>query len=242
MKSNAVPPTAANGGAPVEVPPAAEAAVEAIRDGDFQLDDLTTEDADLGPDDPFDLAALTIGGDGAGEDLFKTKTLSVPVHKPDKTVFVRVNPDPAYSADIWTYTEEDGFEKLSYLVVPSMIQHPTLAGLIKHTRVLTVIDQFGGHFLWPVPVPSTDKRRQGGRRASKSAMAAAADLTREWGRLQWNAPNSGYDVISPRKPIFKDPDWSKLPPFAELMKLGYGDMVIRDASHDVIERLDGSKE
>jgi hypothetical protein len=209
---------------------------------DFQLENLTTEGVDLGPDDPFDLAELSIGGDGTGEDLFKTKTLSVPVHKPDKTVFVQVNPDAAYSSDIWTYTVEDGFDKLSYLVAPGMVQHPTLAGLIKHTRVFTVIDQFGGYFLWPVAVPSGDNRRQGGRRASKSAMAAAGDLTREWGRLQWNAANSGYDVISPRKPIFKDPDWSKLPPFAELMRLGFGDMVIRDPGHDVIQRLDGSVE
>jgi hypothetical protein len=64
--------------------------------------------------DPFDPASLRLRGDLTAAMGVKKALLSVPVRKPDKTWFVRVHPDEAYS--IQTAVIELKEEKETYLV------------------------------------------------------------------------------------------------------------------------------
>ena len=60
-----------------------------------------------------------------------------------------------------------------------------------------------------------------------------------WVKLVWT--RGAYQVREALAGYAPDPDWSKLPPFDELVTLAFGEHgIIRDANHPIVRELMGA--
>ncbi len=162
----------------------------------------------------------------------KRLLLSLPVRRPNKEVFVRVHPDPAYS--LQTNVVELKRENETYLVDPAL-----WAGLDGETTfgprlLVTAVERDGTPFLWPLRLAGQDGDQDSWCR---SALDAAALAAREWVRVQAKLPLEAYEVTvaTGRMP---DPDFP-LMPFADMLRVAFKDRVIDRPDHPVLQRLRG---
>src|SRR5262245_25732885 len=95
---------------------------------------------------PFSVAALRLSQDFIGAAGVKKLLTTVPVRKPGRQDFFRVQPDPEYRADMGVIVLKDDEE--TYIVVPAL--HEALANEMVHVTVFTAISRQGVTFLWPV--------------------------------------------------------------------------------------------
>ena len=76
----------------------------------------------------------------------------IPVARPPKTAFFRVNPDPEFSFEAYILE----YELSKYLVFPEVAaQFPEL---VKAVRFVSVITRDGNPYLWPLRLPKVDGR------------------------------------------------------------------------------------
>ena len=103
--------------------------------------------------------------------------------------------------------------------------------------LVTCIYRDGTPRLWPVRMVRDGERDN---EAWISARAAARDGIDKWVKLVWAG---GAFTIRVAKPGYApDPDWTKLPPFEELLVKAFGPKgIIRNTSHPVYRNLIGDK-
>jgi hypothetical protein len=90
----------------------------------------------------------------------------------------------------------------------------------------------GTVFMFHVRLPSKDGKWNTWHRSQHDA----ADLAMiQWIRMTSNKDIGGYDFkTSARK---TEPDWGKLPPFKELLRIAFRDFIIDAPDHPYIRRL-----
>src|SRR4029450_4412404 len=85
------------------------------------------------------------------DDILTEKVLlTVPVRKPGRSEFFRVNPDPAYRLDMMVLK----FDGESFIVVRGLL--PALATEVEPVRMYTCLSRVNVLFLWPVRLPGSD--------------------------------------------------------------------------------------
>jgi hypothetical protein len=95
----------------------------------------------------------------------------------------------------------------------------------------------GSPRIWPIKQPKEGEKDNA---AWISARAAAKESIDCWTKLVW--VRNRYDTRPAGDGYAPDPDWSKLPPFHELLKLAFGDAgIIRDKTHAMYCDLFGIK-
>jgi hypothetical protein len=115
---------------------------------------------------------------------------------------------------------------------------PTMRGRIeeaKHCTLVTVVYRDGTPRLWVLKLP-----KDGGRdnEAWMTARAAARAAMEKWVKLVW--VGRAYQTREAQPGYAPDPDFSKLPPFDELVKLALGEHgIIRDENHPIARDLLG---
>jgi hypothetical protein len=176
-----------------------------------------------------DLEALKVGQD------FETGTANallrqVPVRRPKKTDWFWVNPDPDYRLTMTLIEDKD--EGDVYFVTPRMIgdlcDEPTLCLY----EIFTAQNTNTTTFLFPVRLPGKDGKWNTWHRSQHDAAGLAMT---QWIRMISNKDLGGYDIkTSSRK---SEPDWSKLPPFNELLKTAFRDFIINTPDHPYVRRL-----
>ena len=163
----------------------------------------------------------------------KKLLVSVKVRKPDKTWFVRTNPDPTYR--IVAHTLELDREA-PYLVLldelPSDIEKT-----VSLVELVTAVDADGVIFLWPLKQPRGDKRRDDNE-WNATARAAALTAERRWVKVVPNHHANAYDVYTPQVTI-ADPKWDELPTFTQLLTTAFRDRRIESIDHPVLKQLVG---
>jgi hypothetical protein len=169
------------------------------------------------------------------ESLVGAKELltHVPVRKPSKDEFFRRHPDPAYTLSTATY--EDRNEREVYLVVPAM--RPHLAGFLKPVVLALCRTRQGVLFWWPIPLPTEDGNRSGGRAWGDSARAAADEARTHWVSLRADMALGAYRVFHAEGSL-PDPIWPEEDP-AELLRIAFRGRVIDHPDHPLIRRLRG---
>jgi hypothetical protein len=151
---------------------------------------------------------------------------TVPVGKPRD--FFRTVIDPAYRrrTEIYTHKPEGAVDETSYIVAPAM------RGQIPEAHpctLVTVVHRDGSPRLWAIKFPREGERDN---EAWISARAAAKVGMSCWVKLVW--VRRSYLTREALPGYAPDPDTSKLPPFNELVRLGFGDAgIIRDTSHPI---------
>jgi hypothetical protein len=97
--------------------------------------------------------------------------------------------------------------------------------------LVTVVDREGNPGLYPIPLPRDGERDND---AWISARAIVRSSLEHWVRMIWK--NRGYEEIQAQDGYAPDPDWSKLPPFHELVRKAFGENGIIDSEDHPIYR------
>ena len=178
----------------------------------------------------FDLEALRLS-QNFGETIGVKKLLTtVPVHKPDRQVFVRVHPDEAYRFQ--TAVIEVKEENETYLLHPSL--WPEVSGELVPKTLFTAITRLGVVFLWPVRLPGEDGRLDPWNR---SALDAAQLAMHKWVRVASNRSLGAYEVFEAGGGL-SEPEWPDLT-FEKILHIAFRDQFIDTLQHSVIKRLRG---
>jgi hypothetical protein len=183
------------------------------------------------PQDAEDIARLFDSefGDAITEDRF----LSIVVNKPRD--FFRTHPNKIYRprTEIYTHCPEGAIEKEHYIIAPEM------RGRIEEARpctLVTVIDREGNPRLWPIPLPREGERDNDAWTSARTAARICMDL---WGKLIW--AKRSYKVRKAMPGYAPEPDWPKVPPFEELVRLGFGEHgIIKNTDHPIYRELFGA--
>jgi hypothetical protein len=164
---------------------------------------------------------------GAARRLLTT----VPVRKPNKQDFVRVNPDPDYSLTVGLI--ELKTDRETFLVVPEVSQELSQSEFFLATLYLTINRQ-KVLSIWPVKLPAGDGRIN---EWHASAAAAAERAMKKWVRLAANMSLEAYE-ISEAIANYGEPEWPNLK-FMEILKIAFKDRLIDSPDHVVIQQLRG---
>ncbi len=183
--------------------------------------------------DPFDPATLAVapGAIGDGGIGVVRALVHVPVRRPGRNEFVRVNPAPEFRMPCAIIEDREARE--TYLVSPTVAA--ALPGEWTLREIRVAISRQGTVFLWPVPVPSEDGRDNSWNTSQREAAERAEH---HWVRVASNQPLGAYDVSEALgdlpEPVWPDHSFQKLLSVA----FGNGKLVNRE-DHPLIQRLLG---
>lgn len=183
-----------------------------------------------GPD-PFDPAALRLTQDYASTGGVRKVLLSVPVRKPDKSWFVRVNPDEQYR--IQTNVIELKEERETYLVARSLWPELATEPTFRPKLLATAINRQNVLFIWEVNLPKDDKVDDW----TRTALEGINRATTTWVRIAANMPLGAYDLYEAQGEL-SEPEWPTTP-FNELLRIAFKNRYIDDLDHPVLRRLRG---
>lgn len=168
-----------------------------------------------------------------GDGITDTHYHSVPVGKPRD--FFRTVTDPSYRrrTEFLTVKHEGVIDEQHYIIAPDM------RGKIEEAlpvTLVTVVYRDGTPRIWPIKFP-----KEGGHdiEAWASARRAAKVGMERWTKLVW--ARGSYKTRDAQPGYAPDPDFTKLPPFNELVRLAFGEHgVIRDTEHPIYRELFGA--
>jgi hypothetical protein len=184
------------------------------------------------PGDAQDIEALWLDpklGDGITDVHLHT----IPIGKPRD--FFRAHPDPTFRrrTEIYVHKPEGAIEEQYYILDPAM------RGRLEEGRpcvIVTCVYRDGSPRLWPIMFPRSGEKDN---TAWSTARSAARTSMERWVKLVWSKRcYLTRDALAGYAP---DPDWSKLPPFNEMVKLAFGEHgIIRDTNHPIYRELMGA--
>ena len=170
---------------------------------------------------------------GLGDGITTGSHHNIPVGKPKD--FFRTHPNPDYrrQTEIYVHKPEGAIDEQTYIIAPNM-QGRILEA--KAATIVTVIYRDGSVRLWPIKHP-----RDGDK--DNDAWATARSIARRgidcWTKILWlRRSYVSRDALSGYAP---DPDWTKVPPFEELVAIAFGEHgVIASESHPIYRELFGA--
>jgi hypothetical protein len=168
-----------------------------------------------------------------GDGIVSSTYHSIAVGKPRD--FFRTVPDPSYRrrGQIYIHKVEGIIDEQTFIIAPNM------QGEIDEAlpcTLVTVVYRDGTPRLWVIKFPREGKHDND---AWVSARSAAKVGMEKWVKLVWNGRS--YQTRDAMPGYAPDPDYSKLPPFDELVRLAFGEHgVIRDRNHPIYRELFGA--
>jgi hypothetical protein len=183
------------------------------------------------PKDAEDYANLWKDPD-LGDGITEVKRSKIAVSKPRD--FFRVHPDKAFRrrTEIYVHKPEGQIDEQTYILAPELWGKLEEAN---EATLVAVVYRDGTPRLWALKVPKDGERDNNAWSTARDAARAAIS---KWVKIVWSG---GVYITREAKPGYApEPDWSKLPDWDELIRLGFGEHgVIRDESHPVYRDLFG---
>jgi hypothetical protein len=180
--------------------------------------------------DPYDLSNLRLSQSFTETVGVKKLLTTVPVRKPNKQDFCRVNASEHYRADVLMVELKEDRE--AYLVGRNMVDE--MFDEAEPFTLYTAINRQGVVFLWPARLPGSDGKVNEWHRSLHEAAATAVN---KWTRVRANMSLGAYESTVAESTIV-DPVWPDAS-FQELIRIGFRDRVIDAANHAVVRRLRG---
>jgi hypothetical protein len=178
-----------------------------------------------------DLKSLILPQDFAAQQSAEKLLTTVPVRKPSKTDFFRVNPDDDYQLGPIGILELKE-ERETYLVSPEMTE--SLSSHVMRANLVTVINRQGVVFLWPLKLPRSDGRDNPWYQSAREA----ANLAKEdWVNIVANMSLGGYDIHKALGDL-PEPEWPSQT-LEELLDIAFRGFLIDRPDHAVVKQLQG---
>ena len=178
-----------------------------------------------------DLEKLKLTQNFAANVGVKKALTMVPVRKPNRQEFVRVNPDQEFHFSTGVLELKE--ERETYLVAPDLWSE--LPGEIIPKILLTTINKQGVLTIWPIRLPGEDGRIDNW---NNSAMEAAHMAQSKWVRVAANMSLGGYETYVATGDL-PEPEWPDKS-MQEIMDIAFKDRYISSTDHPVIKRLRGA--
>lgn len=180
----------------------------------------------------FDLDSLRLKQD-FNETLGVQKMLThVPVRKPNKTDFFRVQPDEEYRMEIGIVELKDTRE--TYLVTPAMMSEPGVHELVVPARLVTCVTRQNVVFLWPLKLEKDGKLNPW----HESALDAAQLAEDSWIRIAADMHLGAYQTFMATAEL-PEPEWPEHT-YSELVRLGFKGLIVDSPDHPLIKQLTGA--
>jgi hypothetical protein len=181
--------------------------------------------------DPFDVASLRLDQSFVESAGVKKLLTTIPVRKPHKQEFIRVNPDPAYrdAFAVIDWQEDREF----YLLTPRVAL--ALPGEFTMVRLFTTINRQEVLSLWPVKLPGQDGKIL---RWHTSAAEAAEYAMSHWTRVRANMGLGAYEWAKADGEI-PEPKWPDLS-FSNLLRIAFKDRYVDTLDHAILQRIRGA--
>lgn len=155
-----------------------------------------------------------------------------PMQKPPKNKFVRVHPSSEYRMNgVLTLTDLDTGE--IYYVSPDLDLPEFIANQTRVTDLYAAQMSDGSMFIWPLHRSETSWYR-----AAKAAIRVAVS---KWVAVVARRAANTYDLVEPED-LIPEPEWSPLPPFAEMLESAFEDHMITSLDHPFLRKLRGFRE
>ena len=183
--------------------------------------------------DPFDPQSLAVEADSSATFSATRVILQIPVQKPPKQTFIRVNPDPDYQVPLAIVRDETE-QNTTYAAAPRIAAQ--LPGEFRTVQMRTAITRQGGLFLWPLNLPSED----GSTNSWNESATAIADLAeREWVRVKSNRQMGAYEALRVIGAAPPDPVWPDMT-LRDILEIAFGGgRLIDDEGHPFLQKLLG---
>ena len=174
--------------------------------------------------DPFDPASLALGNNYT-EASATRELVKVPVRRPSRDQFFRVNPDPAYKLE----TRIIESDREVYLVAKPLWDE--LDDEVQARCLFLYVTTAGVVALWPARL-SDDANGW-----NDTALQGAKIAMEKWIRLKSNRDAGCYDIFVANGDL-PEPEWPDKT-MGEILKMAFEDRYIASMDHDVVRRLQG---
>ena len=178
-----------------------------------------------------DLSALKLDQSFADTVGVKKILNTVPVGKPNKQDFIRVNPDPEFRLSPAALIELKD-DRESYLVTPTMAAN--LPGEFSPCSLFLAINRQGILRVWPVKLPGGDGKinpwHQSAAEAAEHAMSC-------WVRVTANMSLGAYELFEATGNL-PEPVWPEHS-FPEILKIAFRGRVVDSPEHPLVLKLQG---
>lgn len=176
-----------------------------------------------------DLSALRIP---VGLNLSSgTELLSkVPVRKPSKQEFIRVN--PAEDMMLPTVVYEDSQERETFLVAPNMM--PFMGDQLKAAVLVVAMNRQDVTFIWPVKIANDNTSKNDWQ---ETALQGCQLAKKRWVRMSADMALGAYRLFEAQGEL-SEPNWTDKP-LNELLEVAFRGKVIDTEDHPVVRRLRG---
>ena len=167
-----------------------------------------------------------------GDGITDTRQTTIPIGKPKD--FFRVCPLPGYRrrTELYVHKVEGQIEEKSYIVAPPMRGKITEA---RNVTLVVCIYRDESLRVWALKHPNANEKDN---EAWKSARRVARIAMDKWVKLLWLRKSYLHREAPPG--YAPDPDYSKLPPFDEIIRVAFGEHgIIRDETHPIYRELFG---
>ncbi len=179
-----------------------------------------------------DLASLRLSQDFTQDFTTKKDIVMIPVSKPHKQNFIRVNPDPKFQFPFAVIEFKETNEH--FILSPSVAREIPNECIPK--IFLTYIDIKGNLGLWPIRLPGADGKID---EWNSSALSIAEKAKKNWLRLVSNRTIGCYEAHVAVS-LMQEPEYPEMT-FEEIVDLAFKNRVIESLDHPVIKKLRGEQ-
>jgi hypothetical protein len=192
---------------------------------------IAREGANMGGDVFSNLDALRLSPELVAGAGVKKMLTTIPVRKPSRHDWFRVNPDPEMVLDVLLARDKQDGDDF-YLVAPSMV--PELGDEVRPYRLHVAVTRTGVVVIWPCALPGEDGKSNPWH---ASAMGAAEHAKTSWTRMAANKSLGAYELF--RSDFYtEDPVWPDKS-MSELLRIAFGQQIIETVDHIFVKRIRG---
>lgn len=159
----------------------------------------------------------------------------MPVRRPGKHEFFRVNADPAYRLPAAVLIDEENSDKDTFLLMGGI--HTQLPGEYKLVNLRLTVSLQGTTAIWPVTIPGYNGERPNSwhLRAENTALQEET----QWVRMRAVKAAGGYQLTIADGAFAKqEPRWPTVP-FGELLRVAFAGNCLDNLQHPLVQRLFG---
>lgn len=194
--------------------------------------DLTIGTAVEQPSDPFDPVNLRLSQNFTSMVGLKKHVTTVPVRKPTREEFARVQSADEYTLDTMILELKDSRE--CFIIAKALWDELSTETTVTRRRLHTAISRQGTLFLWPVKLPQPDGRTD---RWSESMLEIVEVAKTNWVRVQADMGVGAYTYFTPIAEL-PPPEWPTMA-LTELLRLAFRNTYVDSLDHPVLRRLRG---
>ena len=194
---------------------------------DIDIQPVAVDQQSASTNGEIDLESIRLTQNFSAQVGVKKLLTTIPVRKPNRTVFFRTHPEYRMDVMLLKYGESDEL----YVVTPAVFQE--VSQLAKPYRLALTVDTMGTLSIWPLAIPDPDRPLAW----HESAFEADQRAQGNWMRMQANQSLGAYELYQATAEL-SEPVWPA-EPWSTLVSIAFKQKLIDSPDHIVLQKLRG---